>query len=69
MDNLAAFVRGYTRDSLPRIRYAGSIDPLNPEVSQDRDFLQKDDPKPPASVEHHFIPFRVGSPRYAFSRN
>jgi hypothetical protein len=52
MDELAAFVRGYTRDSLSQVRYAGTIDPQNVEASEcwklpegrRADFLRNDDP-------------------------
>jgi hypothetical protein len=47
MDDLAAFVRGYTRDSLPRVRYAGSIDPQNPHFPKDLETLRNDDPNDP----------------------
>ena len=52
MDDLSVFVRGYTKDSLSRIRYAGILDPQNPETAEcwklprERrdDFLENDDP-------------------------
>jgi len=59
MEDVAAFVRKYTRDSLSRIRYAGSIDPLDPKMVHDRDFLRQDDPKLPfrtVVISHLFAP-------------
>jgi hypothetical protein len=52
MDDLGVFVRGYTRDSLSRVRYAGSVDPQNRldsdhwKLPRERlaDFLRNDDP-------------------------
>ena len=52
MDDLGVFIRGYTRDSLSRVTYAGAIDPQNSEASEcwklprERrdDFLRNDDP-------------------------
>jgi hypothetical protein len=52
MGHIGVFVRGYTRDSLSRVRYFGTIDPLNSEASEcwklprerRADFLRNDDP-------------------------
>jgi hypothetical protein len=51
MEDVAAFVRQYTRDSQSRIRYAGSIDPLGPKMVHDRDFLREDDPNLPLRLD------------------
>ena len=53
MDDVDVFVRVYTRDSLARVRYAGSIDPQDPEGSdpwklrRERDLFRNDDPNFP----------------------
>jgi hypothetical protein len=65
MDDIGVFVRGYTRDSLSRVRYAGSIDPQNSDESDHwklprerlADFLRNDDPN---------FPFRSAILSYLF---
>jgi hypothetical protein len=60
MEDIEVFVRGYTRDALPRIEYSGSIDPLEPRIPQDRDFLRQDDPNLP--LRSAVISFLFGPP-------
>lgn len=43
MEDIADFVRGYTRDSLPRIECAGCIDPVDSKGPV-RDVLRRNDP-------------------------
>ena len=63
MSDVSDFVGRYSQDSLHRIKYAGSIDPLDPVAQMDRDFLRKDDPNLPFRSE--VIAFLFGSPSMA----